>query len=203
MSEGLDKQGFNPKPSEPPVDPMEITRILMEVAEGRIDATNALIPMVYQELHDIAAMKLGQESDGQTLQATALVHEAYLRLLNPDNESWQNRRHFFGAAAEAMRRILIETARRKKALKHGGNLHRIGVEPDKLPVPASDVDLLDLNEALLKLEQVDPEAAELVSLRYFAGLTMRQIAEVLDISPRTADNLWVFAKAWLYRHLQG
>ncbi|HSH09460.1 MAG TPA: sigma-70 family RNA polymerase sigma factor [Oceanipulchritudo sp.] len=179
--------------------PNEITRILQSAKAGS-NQTDALIPLVYDELHRIAACRLAAESPGQTLQATALVHEAYLRLLSPKS-TWHSRRHFFGAAAEAMRRILIETARRKGAQKRGGDQKRDFVEIEHIPENEPEVDVLDLNEALQELEQQDPEAAELVKLRYFAGLTMRQIALAMEISPRTAGNIWAFAKAWLYRRL--
>jgi RNA polymerase sigma factor (TIGR02999 family) len=179
----------------------DVTRILNEFKQGRLDSTNALIPVVYNELRQIAAHRLDLELPGQTLQATALVHEAYLRLISPEVQSWQNRRHFFGAAAEAMRRILIENARRKRALKRGAAPEKADLDVDKLPVQSTSVDILDLNSALEELEKFDPEAAELVKLRHFAGFTRDQIAKILGVSPRTVDNLWVFAKAWLYRRL--
>lgn len=178
----------------------EVTRILQSLEQDG-KHTDALIPLVYDELRQLAASRLGRERPGQTLQATALVHEAYLRLLNPNSCTWQNRRHFFGAAAEAMRRILIENARRKNAQKRGGNPIRVDTPLEHLSINPPAVDILDLNEALKELELHDSEAAELVKLRHFAGLSMRQIAVILDISPRMADNIWAFAKAWLYQRL--
>lgn len=179
----------------------EVTRILQSIDQGTTQI-NALIPVVYDELRQIAAYRLGSERPGQTLQATALVHEAYLRMLNPNSCSWKNRRHFFNAAAEAMRRILIENARRKNAAKRGGDPIRSELEVEQLAIEPLPENVLDMNEALEELETSDPEAAELVKLRFFAGLTIKQIAQALNVSPRTADNLWAFAKAWLYRRLK-
>jgi RNA polymerase sigma factor (TIGR02999 family) len=164
-------------------------------------------PVVYDELKRLAAAQLAGEAAGHTLDATALVHEAYLRLLaSPDREAgggppFQNKGRFFAAAAEAMRRILIDHARRQQAAKRGGGQHRSAVEPDRLPSPAADPDILAVDDALSRFAAVDPKAAELVKLRYFAGLTIPEAADALGISPRTADRLWAYAKAWLYREL--
>jgi len=156
----------------------------------------------YAGIHEIQLVEVNEFiQPGQTLQPTALVHEAYLNLINPNGETWANRRHFFAAAAEAMRRILTESARRKNTLKRGGNFIRTEIDPDELPYTPPSLNLLDLDAALDELARVDSESAELVKLRYFAGLTLEQIAFILDISPRTADNRWAFAKAWLYRRL--
>jgi len=177
----------------------EITQMLQSMDE-ETNQTNALIPMLYNELRQIAASKLASEHPGQTLQPTALVHETYLRMMNP-NANWESRRHFFGAAAEAMRRILIENARRKLAEKRGKNPQRIDGILEKLSVSDNSFDLLDMNEAIVALEELNPEAAELVKLRYFAGLTMKQVANAMEISLRTAFEKWAFARAWLYRRL--
>ena len=182
----------------------EVTRVLSAIERGDPQAADQLLPLVYEELRKLAAQKLAQEKPGQTLQATALVHEAYLRLLDPERgQDWNSRGHFFAAAAEAMRRILVDNARRKRAVKRGGD--QVKVELDQLEIAASDIsdDLLTLDEALTHFAAVDPKAAELVKLRYFAGLTSKQAAEVLGVSPRTADSLWAFARAWLLQKIQG
>lgn len=160
-----------------------------------------LLPQIYEELRRLAARKLGQERSGQTLDATALVHEVYLRLAG--QQRFVNRQHFFAAAAEAMRRILIETARRKGRIKHGGGLHRQDLDPESLADPGVDKELLELDQALDRLASKHPEKARLVELRYFAGLTGDQAAEILGISPSTADRDWVFARAWLRRDMEG
>lgn len=180
-------------------NPADITQVLQSIRNGE-ESTNALIPMVYDELRQIAATRLAGERPGHTLQATALVHEAYLKLLNP-NTTWTSRRHFFGAAAEAMRRILIEGARRKNTQKRGHNPVKQDGLLEQIPVTPPMVDFLDLNDALIELEKLDPETAEVVKLRYFAGLTMNQIARAMEFSPRKADNIWAFAKVWLYNRL--
>lgn len=179
-----------------------ITEFLRSAQQGEGRSTQALIPLVYDELRRLAAYRLAQERPGQTLQATALVHEVYLRLSKSDREIWDNKRHFFGAAAEAMRRVLIENARRKGRQKRGGDLRRVELDTAELVLDSPSTDLLALNEALEGLEAVDREAAELVKLRFFTGLTQVQCAEVLGVSPRTADNLWAFARAWLHRALE-
>ncbi len=175
----------------------DVTRILNAMEQGDARAADDLLPVVYEELRLLAAQKLSQESPGQTLQGTALVHEAYIRLLGGDIPNWDGRGHFFAAAAEAMRRILIENARRKQRLKYGGDRQRVdfdGVEP-AIEKPSDD--LLAMDEALEKLSEKDKVKADLVKLRYFAGLTGKQAAKALDISHSTADEYWSYAKAWL------
>jgi len=182
----------------------DLTHILEAIDRGDPEAAERLLPLVYDELRTLAARRLAHEKPGQTLQATALVHDAYLRLVEGDAARvWNSRGHFFAAAAEAMRRILVENARRKRASKRGGD--RVKVELDRLEVAATDVsdDLLTLDDALTDFTAVDPQAAELVKLRYFAGLTVKQAAEALGVSPRTADSLWAFARAWLLQKIQG
>jgi len=177
----------------------DVTRILNAIEQGQEKAADRLLPLVYEELRSLAARKLARESSGQTLQATALVHEAYLRLLGAENYHWDGQGHFFAAAAEAMRRILVERARQKKAGKRGGDHHRIGMEQDMLVDEQKDPadHLLALDEALEKLGTRDPVKADLVKLRYFAGLTKHQAAKALGISPATADRQWRYARAWL------
>jgi RNA polymerase sigma factor (TIGR02999 family) len=187
----------------------EVTRILSAMEQGDPQAARQLLPLVYDELRKLAAQRIAEEKPGQTLQATALVHEAYLRLVaSPGRESgdskqhWDSRRHFFAAAAEAMRRILIENARRKRRLKHGGGKQREELHPDLALARAPDEDAIALDAALTKLAQKYPLHARLVELRYFAGLTGDEAAGLLDISASTADRHWVFARAWLRRELQ-
>jgi RNA polymerase sigma factor (TIGR02999 family) len=180
----------------------EITRVLGELTPDDPRSTDRLLPLVYDELRRIAASQLAHERAGQTLQATALVHEAYLRL-GHESLSWENRRHFFAAAAEAMRRILVERARRVKAVRHGGGLQRVDVEIDDLPIETPPVDLLALDEALEQLEAEDPQKAELVKLRFFAGLGEQEAADVLGISRPTASRYWAYARAWLFDRLRG
>jgi RNA polymerase sigma factor (TIGR02999 family) len=176
----------------------DVTRVLDAIERGDAQATEQLLPLVYDELRKLASSKLKRELPGQTLQATALVHEAYLRLVNTNTpQHWEGRGHFFAAAAEAMRRILIDQARRRNSLKRGSQLHRVELDGLDLQSPTSDDDFLALNEALEKLEQLDRVKAELVKLRYFAGLTIPQAAQVLKISPSTADNYWAYARCWL------
>jgi RNA polymerase sigma factor (TIGR02999 family) len=180
----------------------EVTRILNAIEQDP-QAAEHLLPLVYNELRRLAAGLLAREKPEQTLDATALVHEAYLRLVDQTGEqSFANRRHFFAAAAEAMRRILIDNARRKHSAKHGGEFQRVSFDADRFPAPGRPDELLALDDALEHLASADPIAAELVKLRYFAGFTLRQAAEVLEIPPRTADRLWAFAKAWLFRELK-
>jgi RNA polymerase sigma factor (TIGR02999 family) len=181
----------------------EVTRILSAVEQGDTLAAERLLPLVYDELRRLAAQRLAQEKPGQTLQATALVHEAYLRLIGGnDAQHWNSRGHFFGAAAEAMRRILVENARHKRSQKAGGGWHRVELSAVEPSTNDSNQDLLDLNEALAKLEMKDPRKASLVKLRYFAGLTNEQAASALGISASTADNDWAYAKAWLRLEMQ-
>jgi len=179
----------------------DITRILEEVKRGDHHAADKLLAAVYDELRRLAARKLAQERPGQTLQATALVHEAYLRLIGDAHADWENRGHFFAAAAEAMRRILVEAARRKARLKHGGGRHRREfAEADFVVLPDS-TDLLALDEALEKFAQEDRVKADLVKLRYFTGLTVEQAGKILGISRATADRYWTYARAWLYHEI--
>jgi RNA polymerase sigma factor (TIGR02999 family) len=181
----------------------DITGILSAIEQGDLHASEQLLPLIYDELRKLAAQKLAQEKPGQTLQATALVHEAYLRLVDVEgHQSWDNRRHFFAAAAEAMRRILVENARRKYSVKHGGQHVRIDLDQELIVVDKPRQDLLELDELLEQLAGADPRAAELVKLRFFAGLTGDQSAEVLGMSPRAADSLWAYARAWLFEKLQ-
>jgi len=181
----------------------EVTQILHAIAEGDPDAASQLLPVVYDELRKLAAQKLARETPGQTLQPTALVHEAYLRLVGEDEEQhWDSRGHFFAAAAEAMRRILVEIARQKASLKRGGDRDRMDVVDSLLTTPEPREDLVALDTALTKLAETDKQAAELVQLRYFAGLSIREIAEILGISPRTADRLWAYARAWLHQEIE-
>jgi RNA polymerase sigma factor (TIGR02999 family) len=182
----------------------EVTRILSAIEQGDPDAASQLLPLVYDELRKLAAHKLARETPGQTLQPTALVHEAYLRLVGENDEQhWDSRGHFFAAAAEAMRRILVENARQKASLKRGGDRDRVDAVDGLLAAPEPREDLVALDAALTKLAGTDKQAAELVQLRYFAGLPIREIAEILGISPRTADRLWAFAKAWLHQEIEG
>jgi RNA polymerase sigma factor (TIGR02999 family) len=180
----------------------EITRVLNAIEQGEPGAASQLLPLVYDQLRLLAAHKLAQEKPGQTLDATALVHEGYLRLVETDSpRSFRDRNHFFAAAAAAMRRILIDNARHKQALKRGGGLDRQPLED--IPAPLPDEELLALDEALKKLAEQDPLKAQLVELRYFAGLTSDQAAELLGISPSTADRQWAFARAWLQAEVRG
>lgn len=180
----------------------DITRILSQLESGDPSAAEQLLPLVYAELRKLAAVRLAQEKPGQTLQATALVHEAYLRLVkNEPPQHWSGRGHFFGAAAEAMRRILVENARRKRGPQAGGRHHRVELLDVAAELPGPDLDLIALSESLDKLHLHDPRAAQLVKLRFFAGLTRREAAEVLGISLATADNDWAYAKGWLKAEL--
>ena len=181
----------------------DVTRILSAVEQGDPHAAEQLLPLVYEELRKLAAQRLAQEAPGQTLQATALVHEAYLRLVGASGCAWDSRRHFFAAAAEAMRRILIENARRKKGLKHGGDLSRQELDEERPTAPEPREDLLALDAALTKLAAGHRQAADLVQLRYFAGMTLPEAARALGISPRTAGRLWAYARAWLRREIEG
>jgi RNA polymerase sigma factor (TIGR02999 family) len=182
----------------------EVTRILDAITHGDTQAAEQLLPLVYSELRQLAARRLAREAPGQTLQATALVHEAYVRLVDGDKvRHWRSRGHFFGAAAEAMRRILVERARHRRSLKAGGDRKRLDIADIDLATAVPDVDLLALNEALEKLERQDQRKAQLVKLRFFAGLTTTQVAEVLGISTSTADNDWAYARCWLRLEIEG
>jgi RNA polymerase sigma factor (TIGR02999 family) len=176
----------------------DVTRILQAVERGDARAVDELLPLVYDELRLLALQKLSRESPGQTLQATALVHEAYLRLVGSEGNGWSSRTYFFGAAAEAMRRILVEHARKKKSRKRGGDRHRVDFMSADVMADESPDDLIAMDEALTKLSETDPIKAELVKLRFFAGLNFEQAAELLDISPATARRYWNYARAWLY-----
>ena len=181
----------------------DVTRILSDIENGDPRAAEQLLPLVYDELHRLAAQRMAQEAPDQTLQPTALVHEAYLRLVNVDEaQRWNGRGHFFGAAAEAMRRILIDQARRKKSRRHGGGMTRKPLECNEIAVPEPAVDLLAVNEALTRFETIDKPKADLVKLRYFAGLTIPEAAEALGISTTTADRHWAYARAWLHAELK-
>ena len=181
----------------------DVTRLLAAIDQGDGAAAERLLPLVYDELRRLAAQKLSHEKPGQTLQPTALVHEAWLRLIEGDSRGrWEGRRHFFLAAAESMRRILIDNARRRRSLKRGGDLARADLDEFDVAAPEAADDLLALDEALARLTRESPDAAELVHLRYFAGLTIPQAAETLGVSPRSADRLWAYARAWLLRALR-
>jgi RNA polymerase sigma factor (TIGR02999 family) len=181
----------------------DVTRILSAIDRGDPKAADQLLPLVYRELRRLAARRLAREAPGQTLQATALVHEVYLRLMDPVRpHGWESRGHFFAAAAEAMRRILVERARRKRRLKYGGDRRRIGLDEGMLSIESPVDDILAIDEALEQLALVDRPAAELVKLRYFAGLTTEEAAEILGLSARSAYRNWAYARAWLFRRLQ-
>jgi RNA polymerase sigma factor (TIGR02999 family) len=180
----------------------DVTRILESIEHGDPQAADELLPLVYDELRKLAASKMAHEAPHQTLQPTALVHEAWLRLVGNDNPQYANRAHFFAAAAEAMRRILIDKARRKKAIRHGGDQQRVDLEGVEVAAPGDDDELLAVNEALDQLAAQNPAEAELVKLRYFVGLTLEEAAAVLGISARTADNYWAHARAWLYHKIK-
>lgn len=180
----------------------ELSRLLDAATAGDLKAAADLLPLVYDELRQLAAARLAHEQPGQTLQATALVHEAYVRLVGQgDSPKWDGRGHFFAAAAEAMRRILVDQARRKRTTKHGGTLQRQELDPEAVAAPEPPLDLEALDRALVRLAEDDPQKAKLVELRYFAGLTGEQAAHVLGISASAADRLWVFTRAWLRREL--
>jgi RNA polymerase sigma factor (TIGR02999 family) len=181
----------------------DVTRILNQIENGDPSAADELLPLVYEELRKLASQRLANEKPGQTLQATALVHEAYLRLIGCDkDQDWDNRGHFFAAAAESMRRILVESARRKKSQKAGGGVPRRVISDSDIFDFDIGTDVLELNDSLDQLAEKDSQAAELVKLRFFAGLTSEQAARVLAISPRTADRIWMYAKSFLYNDLK-
>jgi len=180
----------------------DLTSILNRADRSHGSAASEILPLVYEELRKLAAQKMAREAPGQTLQATALVHEAWLRLGGDNEPKWQNRAHFFSAAAEAMRRILIDNARRKKAMRHGGNVEHVNLDGLDLAATMDSDQVLALNEALDRLTTKDPAKAELVKLRFFAGLTLEDAARVLDISVPTAKRHWAYARAWLYREMQ-
>lgn len=186
------------------MEPSDVSQLIDAARAGDRQAAADLLPLVYEELRKLAVARMKYEGPGKTLQATALVHEAYLRVVaGQDEEIWEGRGHFFAAAAEAMRRILVDNARSKGRLKRGGDRDRLDL--DDVPIEASEIreDLVALDEALTKLQQEDPIAAKLIELRYFAGVSMSQAAEILNISQRTAERTWTFAKAWLHREISG
>ena len=177
----------------------DITHVLQTIGRGENQASSDLLPLVYDELRGLAAARMAQEASGQTLQPTALVHEAWLRLVGNGERTWQNRAHFFGAAAEAMRRILIESARRKSRLKRGGGLARVDVAEITLADTTPDDKILLVDEALARLEKEDPEKARIVTLKFFGGLTNQEVAQSLGVTERTIERQWAFAKAWMFR----
>jgi RNA polymerase sigma factor (TIGR02999 family) len=179
-----------------------VTRVLNAASAGNKQACEELIPLVYDELRKLAAWRLRQEAAAETLQATALVHEAYMKL-SPGEQMWEGRKHFFSAAGEAMRRILIDRARRRKAIRHGGEMQRTEWIEDGIPAPSADEDeLLAINEILDRLAHIEPRKAEVVKLRYFVGMTIEETAEALAISTPTAKRDWTFARAWLFREMK-
>jgi RNA polymerase sigma factor (TIGR02999 family) len=181
----------------------DVTQILSRMEQGDPSAAEQLLPLVYDELRKLAAAKLSRESPDQTLQATALVHEAYMRLVDTEKtQHWDSRGHYFAAAAEAMRRILVDQARRKKTARRGGELKRHALEHVEIATPEPSLDVVAIDEALARFEQIDKLKADLVKLRYFAGLTIPQAAEVLGVSSATADRYWAFARAWLHTELK-
>src|SRR6266478_6100153 len=180
----------------------DVTRILDAIQQGDPKATDELLPLVYEELRKLAAHKMANEMPGQTLQPTALVHEAYLRLIGSGQEHWSGRGHFFAAAAEAMRRILVENARRKQRVKHGGEMQRLDLTSLDVAIITHDEHLLAVNEALDKLAARDPLGAQLIKLRFFAGLSNVDAARLLEIPERTAKRTWAYARAWLYEELK-
>ncbi len=180
-----------------------MTQILDAVGSGDTAAAEELLPLVYEELRRLAAAKMAREAPGQTLQPTALVHEAWLRLIGGQAHNWQNRAHFFAAAAEAMRRILIDVARRKSQIRHGGEHHRVALEGADIVLPDDRERLLQVHEVLDQLAAVDPLKADVVKLRFFVGLSNAEIADVLNLSERTVERAWSFAKAWLFAEIKG
>ncbi|MHC4543354.1 MAG: sigma-70 family RNA polymerase sigma factor [Planctomycetota bacterium] len=179
----------------------DVTRILNAIEQGDARATNKLLPLVYEELRFLAAKKMAREKPGQTLQATALVHEAYLRLVEGEGQNWKSRRHFFKAASEAMRRLLVENARRKGRLKRGGDKQRVSLDDVDLTIDAPSDDVVALDTALTKLAEEKPTMVEVIELRYFAGLNLEQISEILGVSRRTVSSYWSYSRAWLYREM--
>lgn len=180
----------------------DVTRLLNAIDAGDPKAADQLLPLVYEELRKLAAVKMAQEQPGQTLQATALVHEAWLRLAGAVQQRWDSRRHFFAAAAEAMRRILVEKARRRLRVRHGGGLQRVELDEVEIPGDVREEQLVAVDEALARLEREDPKKGEVVKLRYFVGLTNRETAEAMGLSETTVERYWSFAKAWLLSQIQ-
>lgn len=180
----------------------EVTRILEAIERGEPKASEELLPLVYEELRRLASFKMAQEAANQTLQPTALVHEAWLRLGGAESQRWQNRAHFFAAAAEAMRRILIDRARRRQRIRHGGGQNRVDIDDVEIAASGSDERLLQIHEALDRLAEEDKVKAEVVKMRFFVGLADREVAEILGLSERTVERHWAYAKAWLFREIQ-
>jgi len=180
----------------------DVTRILDAVLQGDPKAADELLPLVYDELRKLAAHKMAQQPPGQTLQATALVHEAWLKLVGSGKERWESRRHFFSAAAEAMRHILIDRARKRLSIRHGGGQQRLDIDDVEVAAPAEHETVLALNEALGDFEKLDPAKAEVVKLKFFVGLTDREAAEILGLSERTIERYWSYAQAWLFDRIQ-
>ena len=184
-------------PVEPGRDASDVTQILNAIQRGDLKAADELLPIVYDELRRLAAQKLSREAPGQTLQATALVHEAYIRLVGSQEPGWENRRHFFAAAAEAMRRILVDRARRKRSIRHGGGRERLDLDDVEPAIDGPSEELIALDEALTKLAEQDKLKADLVKLRYFAGLTLPEAARVIGVSVAAAERYWAYARGWL------
>jgi len=181
----------------------DITYVLQAIGRGQGHAADELLPLVYEELRRLAVARMAHEAAGQTLQPTALVHEAWLRLVADGEKSWQNRAHFFGAAAEAMRRILIENARRKSRLKRGGGLARLDIDSVELAETTADDKILLIDEALQKLQSEDPERARVVVMKFFGGLTNQEVAESLGVTERTVERQWAYAKTWIFQCIRG
>lgn len=180
----------------------DLTRILQRVEQGDGQAAEELLPLVYEELRKLAGAKMARESPGQTLQPTALVHEAWLRLTGTGRQHWEGRRHFFSAAAEAMRHILIDRARKRQCVRHGAGQERLDIDAIELPAPVETDQFLDVNQALEELERADPDKAEVVKLKFFVGLSEREAAEVLGVSERTIERRWAYAQAWLFERIE-
>ena len=180
----------------------DVTQLLHALDAGDPKAADQLLPLVYEELRKVAAIRMAQEKPGQTLQATALVHEAWLRLVGAEEQRWDSRGHFFAAAAESMRRILVEKARRRLRIRHGGGLERVNLEDVEIPGGVREEQLVAVDEALAELEQQDPRKAEVVKLRYFVGMTNRETAEATGLSEATVERHWSFAKAWMFSRIQ-
>ena len=180
----------------------DITLMLQAVARGERQASSDLLPLVYEELRQLAGARMAREAAGQTLQPTALVHEAWMRLVGDGDRNWENRAHFFGAAAEAMRRILIENARRKSRLKRGGGQLRVDIDEVELAATTADDKVLLIDEALERLKTADPDKAQIVMLKFFGGLTNQEVAQSLNVTERTVERQWAFAKAWMFRCIQ-
>ena len=180
----------------------DVKQILDSIEQDKPNVAEKLLPLLYDELRRLAAYHLSREKPGQTLQATALVHEAYMRLVKSEGPEWNGHKHFFFAAARAMRRILTENARRKKSVKHGGHLKRVDTDNIEFPTAMRPEEILALDEALIRLQAIDSQAAELITLHFYAGFTLEQIADILGISRRTAYSIWEFARSWLYREVR-